>query len=138
MKIQGPAICCVVLVVIAMVAMVPSAVGSAAASDIQIASAVVCLDVVDRQPLGSGDTFPRETPKLYCFSQIVGAVGETEVIHNWYHQGSLKASVKLTVRSSNWRTWSSKTMAPELDGEWMVEILSADGTPLESIIFFIQ
>jgi hypothetical protein len=29
-------------------------------------------------------------------------------------------------------------MSPDMMGEWMVEILSEEGVPLESIIFFIQ
>lgn len=105
---------------------------------IQIKDTAVSQDVVDRVPVGSGDVFPKETAKLYCYTRVVGAAGETQVTHNWYHQGTLKSSVKLSVRSNNWRTWSSKTMAPEWTGEWMVEILSEEGTPLESIIFFME
>jgi len=103
-----------------------------------IQDAVVCQDVVDRTPVGSGDVFAKETSKVYCFCRVVGVEGESSVIHNWYYKGTLKASVKLPVRSNNWRTWSAKTMSPDWTGEWMVEILSAEGTPLESIIFFIQ
>lgn len=105
---------------------------------IQIKDAAVSQDVVDRTPVGSGDVFPKETAKLYCYTRVVGASGETQVTHNWYYQGTLKSSVKLSVRSNNWRTWSSKTMTPEWTGEWMVEILSEAGTPLESIIFFME
>jgi hypothetical protein len=106
-------------------------------SDVQLAEAVVCQDVIDRAPVGNGDVFAKEVPKVYCFTRVVGAEG-TQLTHNWYYQGSLKASVKLNVRSSDYRTWSSKTMLPEWTGEWMVEILSADGKPLESIIFFLK
>jgi hypothetical protein len=106
-------------------------------SDVHLAEAVVCQDVIDRAPVGSGDVFAKEVPKVYCFTRVVGAEG-TQLTHNWYYRGSLKASVKLNVRSSDYRTWSSKTMLPEWTGEWMVEILSADGKPLESIIFFLK
>ena len=105
---------------------------------IQIQDAVVCQDVVDRQPVGSGDVFAKESTRIFCHCRVVGAQGETRITHNWYHKGNLKASVALPVRSDNWRTWSSKTMDPTWTGEWMVEILSDQGTPLESIIFFIQ
>lgn len=110
----------------------------AEAQEVGIDAVAISLDVVDRMPVASGEVFAREIPRLYCWSRVVGAAEETFVTHNWYHQGGLKASVQLPVRSSNWRTWSAKTMDPELTGEWMVEILSADGTPLESIIFFVQ
>ena len=108
------------------------------AQDINVAEAVVCQDVVDRLPVGSGDVIPAGTERVFCYTRIEGAQAETEITHNWYYQGNLKASVVLPVRNANWRTWSSKTLLQEWKGEWMVEVLSKDGTPLESIIFFIQ
>ena len=115
-----------------------SLVTGAMAQDITVAQAVVCQEIVDRMPVGSGDVIPAGTERVFCFTQIDGAQGETEITHNWYYQGVLKASVLLPVRNSKWRTWSSKTLLPEWTGEWMVEVLSKDGTPLESIIFFVQ
>ncbi|HSO18777.1 MAG TPA: DUF2914 domain-containing protein [Desulfosarcina sp.] len=112
--------------------------GGSMAQEVNVVQAVVCQDVVDRMPVGAGDVFPAGTARVFCFTRIVGAPAETEITHNWYYQGSLKASVVLPVRNDNWRTWSSKTLLPEWTGEWMVEVLSGDGTPLESIVFFIQ
>ena len=106
--------------------------------DIDVAEAVICKEVVDRMPVGSGDVIPAGTERVFCFTRITGAQAETEITHNWYHTGNLKASVVLPVRNADWRTWSSKTLLPEWKGEWMVEILSKEGTPLESIIFYVQ
>ncbi len=112
--------------------------GTAAAQEISVIEAMVCQDVVDRMPVGAGDVISAGTARVYCYTRIVGAQMETEITHNWYYQGNLKASVVLPVRNANWRTWSSKALLPEWKGEWMVEVLSEDGTPLESIIFFVQ
>lgn len=106
-------------------------------SGVQLAEAVVCQDVVDRAPVGTGDVFAKEVPKVYCFTRVVGGQG-TQLTFNWYYKGSLKASVKLDVNSPNYRTWSSKSMIPQWTGEWMVEILSGEGKPLESIIFYLK
>jgi hypothetical protein len=110
----------------------------AMSQEISVAQAVVCQDVVDRMPVGSSDVIPAGAERVFCYTRIVGAKEETEITHNWYYQGALKASVVLPVRTSEWRTWSSKTLLPEWTGEWMVEVLSEDGTPLESLIFFVQ
>ncbi len=107
-------------------------------SGLKIAQAVICQDVVDRNPVQPGDTFPGQVGALYCFTLVQGAAGETQVTHNWYHQGTLKASIQLPVRGANWRTWSKKTILPEWTGEWMVEILGEDGKPLESVVFHIE
>ena len=118
--------------------LVPVFFTGALAQAITVSQAVVCQEIVDRMPVGFGDVIPAGTERVYCFTRIDGAQGETEVTHNWYYQGALKASVVLPVRTSEWRTWSSKTLLPECTGDWMVEVLSKDGTPLESLIFFVQ
>jgi hypothetical protein len=127
-----------VFTLMASLALVLVFVSGAMAQEITIAQAVVCQEVVDRMPVGSGDVIPAGTERVFCFTRIVGAQNETEITHNWYYKGALKASVVLPVRTSEWRTWSSKTLLPEWTGEWMVEVLSKDGTPLESLIFFVQ
>lgn len=105
---------------------------------VRIPEAVVCQDVVDRAPMGAGDVFAKEIPRVYCFTHVVGADPGTQLIHNWYYQGNLKASVNLTIGSSDYRTWSYKTMTPQWTGEWMVEILYANGTALGNIIFVLK
>lgn len=116
----------------------PMAAAEDASSVVLIEDAVVCQDVVDRKPVGSSDTFVKETSKVFCFCRVVGAEPGTQITHNWYYNGGLKASVKLNVGSTNYRTWSSKTLQPGWEGEWMVEVLSDDGKPLESIIFMVK
>ena len=115
-----------------------STVGAVMAQPVTVAQAVICQDVVDREPVAVGDVIPAATPRVFCYTRIVGAEKETEITHNWYYQGNLKASVVLPVRNANWRTWSSKTLVPEWSGEWMVEVLAKDGTPLENLVFHVQ
>ena len=126
-------ICLVIAVVVC-----SASVTDATAQELTVAQAVVCRDVVDRTPVDIGETVSAGSGRVFCFTWIEGASEETEIIHNWYYQGALKASVTLPVRSASWRTWSSKRLLPEWTGEWMVEILSNDGTPLESIVFSVE
>ena len=114
------------------------AMGYANAQEVTLTKAVICREIVDRGPVGVGEVFPAGTERVFCYTMIDGAQGETSITHNWYHEGSLKASVVLPVRGPSWRTWSSKTLRPEWTGEWMVEVLGKDGAPLESIRFAIQ
>jgi hypothetical protein len=124
--------------VIIALALIPVFLTGASAQGLTVSQAVVCQEIVDRMPVGSSDVIPAGTERVYCFTRIDGAQGETEITHNWYHKGVLKASVVLPVRNRAWRTWSSKSLLPEWTGEWMVEVLAQDGTPLESLIFFVQ
>ena len=48
------------------------------------------------------------------------------------------AEVKLPVRSSNWRTFSSKNIMPEWTGQWIVDIADEDGTVIYSLPFTVK
>jgi hypothetical protein len=107
-------------------------------NSLRIEQAVICREVADRNPVQAGELFPSHSGELVCFTRVLGAIRETQITHNWYYQGALKASIQLPVRAANWRTWSKKTIHPEWTGEWMVEVLGENGTPLESVIFTVQ
>jgi hypothetical protein len=109
-----------------------------AAMAISIAEATVCREVVDRAPVGAGDVFPNDVERLYCFVRVQGADTDIEIQHKWYYQGELVATVALPVRSDNWRTYSSKRIGPQSSGEWMVEICSDTGEPLQKIVFMVE
>jgi Protein of unknown function (DUF2914) len=105
---------------------------------VQLEEAAICRNVEDRTPIGRGSIFHAGVGRLYCFTKVIGAQTDTTIIHHWYLNGKLKASVTLPVRSAAWRTWSSKDIMPQETGDWMVEVLTAEGDALESILFLVQ
>ena len=107
-------------------------------SEIRIEDAVICRDVVSLDPVGAGDVFSSGLKKLMCFTRVVGAKEDTEIIHNWYFGEKLLSSISLHVGSDNWRTYSSKTILPQHKGEWKVEIVLPDGRLLEKIYFIVE
>ncbi len=111
---------------------------SMTASGISVEDAVICRDVVSLEPVGSGDVFTSDLKKLMCFTRVVGAKEDTEIIHNWYFGDKLLASISLHVGSDNWRTYSAKTLLPEHAGEWKVEIVLPDGQLLKKIYFVVE
>ena len=111
---------------------------SGSAVSLKAEKAVMCKGVDQRAPLGIGNVFASDSGKIYCFTKITGAARETMVTHNWYLNGELKSSVDLPVKSGSWRTWSFKRIEPADVGDGMVEVVSAEGVVLTTIIFFIQ
>jgi len=103
-----------------------------------IEDAVICQDVVDRTPVESGFVFPNDIGKVYCFNRVIGAKSDTEITHNWYFNDVQVASVPLSVRSNNWRTYSSKKIMPEYKGNWKVEIVAQDGQVLKQLTFTVE
>lgn len=113
---------------------VPAAVS---ASQIQTRDVGVGTYVADRALGGSSESFDSSVDRLYAFSRVLGAEGDTMVYHRWYYGDRLMAEVQLNIRSADWRTWSSKTIMPEWTGEWRVVVVSEDGSVLDYITFTV-
>ena len=123
-----------------LIAFIPSHVSAQENTDshIQLAEAIICRSIENRAPIASASVFSDTVGQLFCFTKVVGATTETTIVHHWYLNGKLKASVTLPVRSASWRTWSSKKISPGDTGDWMVEVVTEDGNALESILFLVQ
>jgi hypothetical protein len=104
---------------------------------VEVAEAVICRDVVDREPIDVGDSFEVSVGKLYCFTKIVGAQQPIEIAHVWYYGDVERARVNLSVGAASWRTWSSKTIQPHEIGDWHVDIIGPDDEVLETVEFEI-
>jgi hypothetical protein len=104
------------------------------ADEITVDRIAICTAVVDREPQGEGTEFDTTVERLYCFTELNGAAGE--VVHAWYQGDSLRAKVTLNKgQAGRWRTYSSKTMTPEWQGKWRVDVLDENGSVLKSAEF---
>ena len=108
------------------------------AASLQVQDAAISTGVQDRVPTGISSSFDSSVGKLYAFTRIVGAEGQTRVYHKWYRGDELVADVPLTVRSGDWRTWSSKNVEPSWTGDWRVVVVSEDGSVLGTVKFAIN
>jgi len=108
-----------------------------AMSGLQVSQITFATAIEDRQPIGPGTSFPANVERLYCFTAINGAEGETSVNHVWYYNDVEMARVDLSVRAAAWRTWSSKRIMPYWIGQWRVDVESASGEVLVSKEFTV-
>ena len=105
------------------------------ASELEVSVAAICKDVVDHEPVGSGNSFTVNVGKLYCFTKITGAESPTHVTHVWLYDGTERARVELPVNSASWRTFSSKIIQEHELGAWRVDVLDAEGNVLKRLDF---
>lgn len=98
----------------------------------EVARAQFASDVQNREPVDEvSDSFSAGQDPLYFFTEINNGDGET-ITHVWKHDGEVMAEVPLQVGGSDsWRTWSSKELMPDWDGEWTVEVVDSQGNTLE-------
>ena len=113
-------------------------VSCAHAVDLTVVDGTMTSAVENQMPVDRIESYPADFGKLYCFTRIVGAQGDTEITHVWYYQDNEMARVSLSVRSSNWRTYSSKRFLPQWAGEWKVVILDEEGNEIATIPFKLE
>ena len=105
---------------------------------VDITSAQVATDVVDREPVGSADAFPADVGQVYFYTILEGDFPRSEFEHVWLHDGQEIARVPLMAEGPRWRTWSRKTISPDMTGEWEVQVVDDAGAVLDSASFTID
>jgi len=117
-------------------------VSSPAAGDkknpLEITEVVIAEGVDNLVPTGVVESFSPGVGRLFCFTRVEGAVGETVIKHLWFYEDRLMADVTLPVRSENWRTYSSKRILKAWKGNWRVDITDGNGLLLKVIHFRIE
>jgi Protein of unknown function (DUF2914) len=104
---------------------------------IVVAESGVGSGVADRQLVGRDSTFTRDVGQVYYLTRLTGAEPGATIEHVWSRDGEEVARVSLTLGGPNWRTWSSKNIAPEWTGNWRVEVVVA-GNVIHSDTFTIN
>jgi len=107
-------------------------------SGLTVKEGVICRDIYRRRPLAVGDNFEASVGKLYCFSNIIGARSPVEITHVWYFGNTERARIKLAVRYSSWRTYSSKVIRSQDIGNWHVDVLGPEDEVLQTLRFKIS
>ena len=109
-----------------------------AQAELTVTESAISRDVVDRMPVDADTTFASDVGRLYCWTRITGAEGQTTVHHVWIHGDEERADLELNVGAASWRTWSNKAIMAEWTGDWRVEVRDADGNVLETIRFTVS
>jgi hypothetical protein len=113
----------------------PAAGPAQSPGQLQVDTAVVCRDVVNREPVDAGAKFPLAFGKLSCFTKVTGVESSSTITHIWYLGDQERFRVDLAVNGPTWRTFSTKAIRPGDAGSWRVDILGSAGAVLKSVPF---
>jgi len=116
---------------------VPYSIQAQQTGNLNVATAVICKNVADRQPVAPGTSFSASVGRLYCYSKIADIQDSTKIVHVWYFGDRERARTKLSVNPPSWRTYSSKIIQAQEIGKWHVKILDASGNMLQDVEFEI-
>lgn len=84
--------------------------------------------ITDREPVDKLTSATNINP-LYYFTDVQNMTGAT-VTHRWYYKNRLMAEVDFKIGGPRWRVFSSKTIQPEWDGIWKVQVTDRTGAIL--------
>ena len=107
------------------------------AQSLTVAESALATGVANRMPTGRAMTFPADVERVYAWTRIQGAEGDTMIHHVWIHDGVERADLELRIGGSPWRTWSNKAIPSEWAGDWRVEVRDGRGNVLETIRFTV-
>ncbi len=105
---------------------------------ISVEEAVIATGIENLTPVAPGVSFDANIGRLYCFTRIKSNLQPVVIKHLWFHGDKIVMEVTLPVQSSNWRTYSMKTLLPSAGGDWRVDVTSEDGTLLKTLNFTIR
>lgn len=96
-----------------------------------VARAQFTSGIADREPVDRLEQIDADSAQVTFFTELRDLQGRT-VTHRWVHGGETLAEVSFDVGGPRWRVWSSKTLLPDWQGEWSVEVVDEDGSLLGS------
>ena len=80
----------------------------------------------EREPAEKLSELTNEQGQVMFFTELRDMSGQ-KAMHRWEYDGKVVAEVEFNVQGPRWRVWSSKTLSPDLTGEWKVSVLNAAG-----------
>lgn len=95
-----------------------------------VARAVFTTGIADHEPIDDLEAYSADLERVYFFTEIVDREGQT-LNHRWLLDGEPVAEVPIEVGGPRWRAWSEKTIGPDENGTWTVQVVTADGTVLD-------
>ncbi len=125
------------LLLLGLPALLASPAPVAEVSPLKATELAVCRDVVDRGCDSEGRTFGPDVENVAFLTKFEGATGEAFVFHVWTFEGKEVRRVRLPLRASPYRPWSSKRVK-EPPGRWRVEVLDPVGRSLGVVDFTVQ
>ncbi|MHC4457396.1 MAG: DUF2914 domain-containing protein [Planctomycetota bacterium] len=102
-----------------------------------LVKAVMCEDLKGRVPQYPAVVFSNSLGKVFCFTDFDPVLEKTFVYHNWYFRELKRASVKLSLNTPRWATFSTVQMRETDKGPWRVEITDLQGNILKTLRFSI-
>lgn len=116
---------------LAALALLAVAAAPALGAEASVSRGQFTTSVLDREPVDNLTSIDSSTDNVFFFTEFRNMEG-TSATHRWIYNNEVKFELAFKIRGSRWRVYSQKTLPKEWLGDWKVEVVSEDGTVIES------
>lgn len=100
-----------------------------------LVQAVMCEAIENYQPINPAVVFSISQGEVFCFSNFDPVFEKTHIFHKWYKKDKLIFTMRLTLSPPKWSSFSRIQIRDADKGPWRVEIVSNNGTLLQTLRF---
>ncbi|NRA82550.1 MAG: DUF2914 domain-containing protein [Gammaproteobacteria bacterium] len=96
-----------------------------------VVRAILTTSIIDREPKDDLGIIIKDLgrSKIYFFNEVINMNNQV-IYHRWRFNNKVVATVKLSIGSDRWRTYSSKTLNQSMSGKWVIDVVNEAGTLL--------
>ena len=105
---------------------------------VDVNASAFCKQVEKRNPIDIGEEFSSDVGKVFFWTSIVPVNPPTMIKHVWYYEDEKILEVPLCVEYASTRTWSYKTIYPQMIGKWYVNIVDENNNVVKKCPFTIN
>ena len=105
---------------------------------VEVKASAFCKQVENLNPIDIGKEFSSDVGKVFFWTSIVTINPPTMIKHVWYYEDEKKLEVPLCIKYESTRTWSYKTIYPQMVGKWYVVIVDENNNVVKKCTFKIN
>ncbi len=105
--------------------------------NLTLVKAVMCEGIQEFEPINEAIVFSISLGQVYCYSFFDPVPEKMDIYHTWYFQDRLTANIKLTLKPTSWKSYSTIQLREADKGPWRVEISDSKGRRLKVLRFSI-
>ena len=92
-----------------------------------LAQAAICEGIQNNSPKNRAIAFSVSISRIYCFTTFDPVPKKTIIYHKWYFKDKPRATVKLSLQTPRWSSFSRIRLREDEKGPWRVEITDEEG-----------
>ena len=102
-----------------------------------LVQAAICEGIQDNSPKNRAIVFSLTSGRVHCFTTFDPVPEKTVIYHKWYFRDKPRATIKLSLQTPRWSSFSRIRLRDDEKGPWRVEITDEEGNIFRILRFSV-